>query len=168
MRDIFFITHRLYFSHWKYEDIDLANSFWGEPEVSKFIFANDLFTKQQFRTDCVIRFRLKSSFMFSTGRFLSGKQAVLWLLWISDFIGRFYKYIDRFRNFIGRFCRSISHFEKFIGLSCPNTQERVSCYACTLIIMLMFDGSFTQTPSVRSDMEKPLARTWAIASARFS
>ncbi|TGA96943.1 N-acetyltransferase [Sporolactobacillus shoreae] len=47
MRAFFLKTDRLGFSTWQTTDINLANSLWGEPAVTKFISANGLFSKEQ-------------------------------------------------------------------------------------------------------------------------
>ena len=48
MSRIFFIeTERLKFSHWRVEDIDLAQSLWGNAEVAHFVSAKGYFIKEE-------------------------------------------------------------------------------------------------------------------------
>ena len=47
MRDYFLTTERLGFSIWKKEDIELAVSLWGDPEVTKHISAKGYFDRRE-------------------------------------------------------------------------------------------------------------------------
>lgn len=46
-RDYFIKTKRIGFSNWHENDLDLALSLWTQPEVSEFISASGIFTKEQ-------------------------------------------------------------------------------------------------------------------------
>lgn len=43
-REFFLKTNRIGFSKWIQNDIDLARSLWGKPEVTKYICANGIFS----------------------------------------------------------------------------------------------------------------------------
>lgn len=45
-RDCFLATDRIGFSKWTALDADLAENLWGDPEVTKFICASGVFTKE--------------------------------------------------------------------------------------------------------------------------
>lgn len=45
-RNFFLKTDRIGFSRWNYQDIELANLLWGNPEVTRFICASGHFTAQ--------------------------------------------------------------------------------------------------------------------------
>lgn len=45
MRDFFLKTERMGFSHWRAGDIRLAETLWGNPQVTKYICASGVFTK---------------------------------------------------------------------------------------------------------------------------
>lgn len=47
MREYFLQTNRTGFSIWTREDTALAQSLWGEPEVTRFICASGIFTPQE-------------------------------------------------------------------------------------------------------------------------
>lgn len=49
MREYFLKTKRIGFSRWTKDDIDLAILLWGQPEVTKFICANGVFTEQEIK-----------------------------------------------------------------------------------------------------------------------
>ncbi len=49
MNSYFFKTKRIGFSHWKENDGDLAISLWGEPDVTRYISANGLFSEEQIK-----------------------------------------------------------------------------------------------------------------------
>ncbi len=46
-RDYFLTTKRVGFSRWEIDDIALAYSLWGEPDVTKYICATGVFTTKQ-------------------------------------------------------------------------------------------------------------------------
>lgn len=48
-RDFFLTTERLGFRCWRLEDIDLATSLWGNPEVARFIYANGVVSAEVVR-----------------------------------------------------------------------------------------------------------------------
>ncbi|GGH17189.1 GNAT family N-acetyltransferase [Paenibacillus segetis] len=50
MKKYFLETTRLGFSHWENNDIDLAISLWGEPEVTRFISSNGLYSNEQIKS----------------------------------------------------------------------------------------------------------------------
>ncbi len=45
--EYFLTTKRCGFSHWKIEDLELAITLWGQPEVTKYICASGEFTMEQ-------------------------------------------------------------------------------------------------------------------------
>ena len=47
MRTCIMETERLLFSVWEKDDLELAQSLWGDPEVSRFICAAGSFTEQE-------------------------------------------------------------------------------------------------------------------------
>lgn len=47
MRGYFLTTERIGFSTWSSTDIDLAETLWGDPEVTKLICASGIFTKEE-------------------------------------------------------------------------------------------------------------------------
>ena len=47
MRQYFIQTKRLGFSHWENEDLNLAISLWGEPEVTRYICAKGVFSIEE-------------------------------------------------------------------------------------------------------------------------
>lgn len=49
MREYFLRTERLGFSQWREEDLDLAFSLWGDPEVTRYISANGIFSGQEIK-----------------------------------------------------------------------------------------------------------------------
>lgn len=46
MREFFMKTKRVGFSKWNYSDLNLATQLWGDREVTRFICATGMFTKQ--------------------------------------------------------------------------------------------------------------------------
>lgn len=50
MRAYFLKTDRLGFARWQEGDFDLALSLWGNPEVTKYISANGIFTEEQIQS----------------------------------------------------------------------------------------------------------------------
>lgn len=47
MREYFWKTNRIGFSHWTVDDLKLAAELWGQPEVSHFICANGVFSSEE-------------------------------------------------------------------------------------------------------------------------
>lgn len=47
MREFFIQTERIGFSMWKEEDSELAESLWGDPEVTRYISADGKFSREQ-------------------------------------------------------------------------------------------------------------------------
>lgn len=47
MREFFLTTERLGFGHWREEDLPLAASLWGEPEVTRYICASGVFSPEE-------------------------------------------------------------------------------------------------------------------------
>lgn len=45
-RAFFLKTHRIGFSEWVQDDMDLAESLWGNPEVTRYICANGIFSME--------------------------------------------------------------------------------------------------------------------------
>lgn len=50
MRDYFLTTKRVGFSVWSRDDLPLAGSLWGQPEVTRFICASGVFTPQEIKS----------------------------------------------------------------------------------------------------------------------
>lgn len=49
MREYFLKTSRIRFSRWSKDDLELADSLWGDPDVTHFICANGKFTPQEIK-----------------------------------------------------------------------------------------------------------------------
>ncbi len=47
MDSCFLKTERLGFAHWSEQDISLATTLWGQPEVTRYICASGVFTQQE-------------------------------------------------------------------------------------------------------------------------
>lgn len=45
-REFFLTTDRIGFSMWQPDDMDLAETLWGNPDVTKFICASGIFSKE--------------------------------------------------------------------------------------------------------------------------
>jgi ribosomal-protein-alanine N-acetyltransferase len=48
-RDYILTTSRLGFSHWRPEDLPLAQALWGDPEVTRFLSLSGIFTEEDIR-----------------------------------------------------------------------------------------------------------------------
>ena len=49
-REIFLKTNRIGFSKWTHEDLELAKTLWGNPEVTKYICANGIFSEDDIQS----------------------------------------------------------------------------------------------------------------------
>ena len=57
MNEYIFTSERLGFALWKEDDLELARSLWGDPEVTRFISANGRFNEDQIKNRLALEIR---------------------------------------------------------------------------------------------------------------
>lgn len=70
-RDFFLTTSRIGFSEWQKDDIKLAETLWGDPDVTKFICASGRFSAEDIANRLDKEIEIVSHIVFNTGLSLS-------------------------------------------------------------------------------------------------
>lgn len=73
-REYFLTTERLGFSWWTGEDLELAKSLWGDPQVCRYICAAGQFSDDEVRKRMALEMENGQRHQSSTGRCLNWKQ----------------------------------------------------------------------------------------------